>query len=163
MPGPATGTARRCAQPPRRRHQAPPRASLVEFPAVEQVARALGVRLPITAERIVRYTMGRPLDFNPGSASVYSNFDYCVLDCVIEAVSGEHYGEYIKRHILTPLGVAHMRLGRNLLRDRAPDEVKYYDGKHETGRAISRLYIDRQVPMPTESNASRPRTPTVAG
>jgi len=116
--------------------------------AAEEVARAMGLRLPITAEDIIRYTMGRPLNFDPGSAYAYSNFGYCVLGRVIEAVSGERYGEYVRRHVLAPLGIAHMRLGRNLLGDRAPDEVKYYDGMHATGRAISGPDIGRQVPMP---------------
>jgi CubicO group peptidase (beta-lactamase class C family) len=114
----------------------------------EQIARAMSVRLPVTPEQIIRYTLGRRLDFNPGAAYVYSNFGYCVVGRVIEAVSGEPYAGYVERHVLSPLGIARMRLGRNLLRDRAPDEVKYYDAKHETARAISGPDIGRQAPMP---------------
>jgi len=116
--------------------------------ATEEVARAMGVRLPIQAEHIIRYTMGKPLNTSPGSTYAYSNFGYCVLGRVIEAVSGQRYGDYVMQHVLRPIGITRMRLGRNLLSDRAPGEVKYYDGKRETGRAISGPNIGRQVPLP---------------
>jgi len=41
-----------------------------------------------------------------------------------------------------------MRLGKNLLADRAPDEVRYYDSRKRTGRAISGPAIGKQVPLP---------------
>jgi len=116
--------------------------------AAEQIARALGVPLPIRPEHIIRYTMGRPLDFDPGAGHAYSNFGYCVLGRVIEAVSGMAYADYVAQHVLRPIGIAQMRLGKNLLRDRAPGEVRYYDGKGETGRAISGPNIGHQVPLP---------------
>jgi N-acyl-D-amino-acid deacylase len=116
--------------------------------AAEQVSRAMRVPLPIRPEHIIRYTMGRPLDSNPGSRYAYSNFGYCVLGRVIEAASGMRYHDYVAAHVLRPLGITRMRLGRNLLRDRAPGEVKYYDARHRTGRAISGPEIGRQVPLP---------------
>jgi N-acyl-D-amino-acid deacylase len=116
--------------------------------AAEQVAHALGVPLPIRPEHIIRYTMGRPLDWNPGTKYAYSNFGYCVLGRVIETASGMRYQDYVARYVLQPLGITRMRLGRNLLRDHAPGEVKYYDSMHRTGRAISGPNIGRQVPLP---------------
>src|SRR5580700_1693029 len=116
--------------------------------AAEEVAHALGVPLPIRPEHIIRYTMGRPLDWNPGTKYAYSNFGYCVLGRVIEAASGMHYQDYVARFVLQPLGITHMRLGRNLLRDRAPGEVKYYDSMRRTGRAISGPNIGKQAPLP---------------
>jgi N-acyl-D-amino-acid deacylase len=71
--------------------------------------------------------MGRSLDWNPGTKYAYSNFGYCVLARVIEAVSGMSYHDYVAGHVLQTLGITRMRLGKNLLRDRAPGEVKYYD------------------------------------
>jgi N-acyl-D-amino-acid deacylase len=116
--------------------------------AAEQVSHALGVPLPIRPEHIIRYTMGRPLDSNPGTKYAYSNFGYCVLGRVVEAASGMQYLDYVTRHVLQPLGITRMRLGRNLVQDRAPGEVKYYDGMHRTGRAISGPNVGRQVPLP---------------
>jgi CubicO group peptidase (beta-lactamase class C family) len=114
----------------------------------ENVAKALKVRLPIHPKQIIRYTMGKPLDFDPGTAYAYSNFGYCVLGRVIEAISGKPYDEFVSHQILTPLGIGRMRQGKNLLKDRAPGEVKYYDGRHRTGRAISGPRIGEKVPLP---------------
>jgi N-acyl-D-amino-acid deacylase len=114
----------------------------------EEVARALKVSLPVIPRQIVGYMMGKPLDFTPGTAYAYSNFGYCVLGRVIQAVTKKPYEEYVTGQILKPLGITRMRLGKNLLRDRAPNEVKYYHGKKRTGRAISGPNIGKPVPLP---------------
>jgi N-acyl-D-amino-acid deacylase len=114
----------------------------------EQVAKSLAVPLPINPRQIIRYTMGKPLDFAPGTAYAYSNFGYCVLGRVIEAVSGKAYHELVREKILAPLGIRDMQLGKNLLRDRAPGEVLYYDSRQRTGRAISGPRIGQQAPLP---------------
>jgi N-acyl-D-amino-acid deacylase len=114
----------------------------------ENVAKAFKVRLPIHPRQIIRYEMGRPLQFNPGTAYVYSNFGYCVLGRVIEAIAKRPYHEFVSETILAPLGIRGMRLGKNLLRDRVPGEVLYYDSRRRTGRAISGPEIGKQVPLP---------------
>ena len=114
----------------------------------EQVAKTLKVRLPIHPRQIIRYTMGRPLDFAPGTRYAYSNFGYCVLGRVIEAVARKPYHEFVAEAIFAPLGVRGMRLGKNLLKDRAPGEVRYYDSKRRTGRAISGPEIGKQAALP---------------
>ena len=114
----------------------------------EDVSRALQVPLPISATHIIRYTLGKPLDFDPGTAHAYSNFGYCVLGRVIEAASGRPYHEFVSREVLAPVGILRMRLGKNLLEDRASGEVKYYDSGKRTGRAISGPRIGARVPLP---------------
>jgi CubicO group peptidase (beta-lactamase class C family) len=114
----------------------------------EQVAQSFDVPLPIDHAQIIRYTMGKPLDSAPGTRYAYSNFGYCVLGRVIEAVSKKPYHEFVAEIVLAPLGIRDMRLGKNLLEDRAPGEVKYYDGENRTGRAISGPNIGKQVPVP---------------
>jgi N-acyl-D-amino-acid deacylase len=116
--------------------------------AAEQMARTLKVPMPITRRQIIEVEMGKPLDFTPGTRYAYSNFGYCVLGRVIEEVSGKPYYEYVTNQILHPLGIHHMRLGKNLLRDRAPGEVKYYDSKNGMGRAVSGPNIGKQGPLP---------------
>jgi D-alanyl-D-alanine carboxypeptidase len=63
------------------------------------------------------------LDDPPGKSYAYSNFGYFLLGRVIEKVSGSPYGEYVRQHVQSPLGITDMRLGHN---DPAPDEVHYY-------------------------------------
>jgi N-acyl-D-amino-acid deacylase len=116
--------------------------------AAQQIARALGVGLPINPEQIIRYTMGTPLQTDPGTTYAYSNFGYCVLGRVIQAMSGGSYDDYVTRRVLAPVGITGMRLGKNLLKDRAPGEVRYYDSGGRTGPAISGPDIGHQVPLP---------------
>lgn len=92
----------------------------------EQISKALGVTCPPEPKDTIRFMMGRPLDFDPGTKEVYSNFGYCVLGRVIEKISGVSYVEYVQREILAPLGIFKMRLGRSLESLRAPGEVRYY-------------------------------------
>jgi N-acyl-D-amino-acid deacylase len=114
----------------------------------ERVAKALKVPLPVHPRQIIRYMMGRPLDFLPGTAYAYSNFGYCVLGRVIEAVSGKPYHELVRQKILAPVGIRDMQQGKNLLRDHAPGEVQYYDSRQRTGRAICGPKIGQQAPLP---------------
>jgi len=90
---------------------------------------AAGVGLPAAADctTIIRFMLGRPLDYDPGSRYAYSNLGYCVLGRVIEQVSGESYQEYVQSQILAPIGIETMRLGHSRLADRDPAEVRYYE------------------------------------
>jgi N-acyl-D-amino-acid deacylase len=114
----------------------------------ENVARALKVALPIHPRQIIEVTMGKPLDFVPGTRYAYSNYGYCLLGRVIEAVTGKPYHDVVTNQVLSPLGIRRMQLGKNLLRDRASGEVRYYDSHMRTGRAISGPKIGEQVPLP---------------
>jgi uncharacterized protein (TIGR03437 family) len=95
-------------------------------PMTDLASRALGAPSPASPETIIRYMMGLPLDFAPGTQYAYSSFGYCVLARIIEKVSGQPYAEYIQQAVLAPVGISRMRLGRTRLRDRAPNEVRYY-------------------------------------
>ena len=114
----------------------------------EDVAKELKVRLPITPRQIVRITMGKRLDFAPGTKYVYSNYGYCVLGRLIQEFAKHPYHEFVSQQILAPIGIKQMRLGKNLLVDRAPGEVKYYDSGRRTGRAISGPNIGKPAPLP---------------
>lgn len=62
----------------------------------------------------------------PGTVFAYSNFGYCVLGRVLERVTGQAYGPWIKSNILNPLGITSMEIGGDEEADRLPNEVKYY-------------------------------------
>src|SRR5688500_12797665 len=89
-------------------------------------ANAVNAPVPATAETIIRYMKGMPLDFNPGEKHVYSNFGYAILGRVIERVSGMRYEEYVRARVLQPVGANRTQQGRSRLRDALADEVKYY-------------------------------------
>jgi CubicO group peptidase (beta-lactamase class C family) len=114
----------------------------------EVIAKSLKVPLPINPRQIVRYTFGKPLDTTPGTTYAYSNFGFSVLGRVIQAISKKSYEEYVVNQILAPAGIHTMRQGRCLLKDRAPNEVKYYDSGKRTGRAVFGPNIGKEVPLP---------------
>ena len=90
-----------------------------------------GVESPASAETIIRYMLTKPLDFDPGSESAYSNFGFNVLGRVIEHASGQPFVDYLVEQVLTPAGITSMAQGGTLLDERLPDEVRYYGGTDE--------------------------------
>lgn len=100
-----------------------------------RVRKHLGTEGPPSTAQIIRFMLDQRLDFDPGTRYAYSNFGYCLLGRVIEAVSGQGYEEFVQREILQPIGVRGMRLGRSLPEQRWPKEVHYYDQRGRTGFA----------------------------
>jgi CubicO group peptidase (beta-lactamase class C family) len=96
------------------------------LPFSRMAAASVGLADPAEAATIVRFMLGEPLDFAPGTRQAYSNFGFNVLGRVIERVTGQPYEAYVRDHVLTPAGITSMRLGRTRLADRAPGEVRYY-------------------------------------
>jgi N-acyl-D-amino-acid deacylase len=111
-----------------------------------EVAKSMDIRPPVRPEHVIRYMMGKPLDFDPGARYAYSNLGYLLLGRVIEAASGQPYETYIREQVLAPLGVKDMRLGKALSTDRAKGEVRYYDTRMRTGPALYGA-VGEQVPI----------------
>jgi CubicO group peptidase (beta-lactamase class C family) len=92
------------------------------------ISKALSIPMPVLCPDIIRYMMGQPLDFAPGSKQVYSNFGYCILGRVIEKVSGQPYEIYVRNNVLAAMDVHAMSIGYSHdIGQRGPFEVKYYD------------------------------------
>lgn len=89
-------------------------------------AAAVGAPAPASAETIIRYMKGLPLDFDPGARHAYSNFGYAILGRVIEQVSGMPYEAYVRARVLQRVGAARTRQGRTRLGDAHAEEVRYY-------------------------------------
>jgi len=89
-------------------------------------AAAVGAPAPASAETVIRHMKGLPLDFDPGTRYVYSNFGYAILGRVIERLSGMPYEEYARARVLQPVGANRTRQGRTRMKEALPDEVKYY-------------------------------------
>lgn len=89
-------------------------------------AQQFDVPAPADRATIIRAMLGVKLDFDPGEKYAYSNYGYCLLGRVIEVVSKQPYEPYVRQHVLAPLGIRTMRLGRTLRDQRQPAEVCYY-------------------------------------
>ena len=91
--------------------------------ASRAIARTLDVPTPPSMWQTAYYMFARPLDFDPGTKSAYSNFGYGLLGLVIARVTGLAYEDAVRRLVLAPLGISGMTLGRT--RERSDAEPEY--------------------------------------
>lgn len=59
----------------------------------------------VSSSQALALISNRPLKFRPGTQFDYSNTNYIAAGMVIEAVSGETYERFLRKHILVPLGL----------------------------------------------------------
>jgi len=60
---------------------------------------------PISPGEMVSLLSEKPLDFEPGSKSSYSNSGYALLAAVIERASGVRYSEFLRTAVFEPLAM----------------------------------------------------------
>ena len=99
-----------------------------------EIAKDLRRPGPATANEVIRYMLGKPLDFAPGTKTAYSNFGYCVLGRVIEKATGQSYTAHIRKELLAPLKITTIDLGRTLPALRDSREPFYADA--DKGRNV---------------------------
>lgn len=113
-----------------------------------KIAKALGIKPPGHPDDIIRYMMGRPLEFSPGERVAYSNFGYLLLGRLIEQATGQPYEAYVAENVLRPLGITEMRIGGTAIEQRAAGEVVYYDERDRTTIAAFGPQSGNAVPLP---------------
>lgn len=67
-----------------------------------------------------------PLISDPGTRYAYSNFGYCLLGRIIERVSGQSYGDFVRQFVLHPAGAAQTILAARPASERAYPEAMYF-------------------------------------
>jgi CubicO group peptidase (beta-lactamase class C family) len=91
------------------------------------IADKMGVKPPVDTRTIVKFALAKRLQFTPGSGKAYSNLGYSILGLLIEKITGMSYEDYFRKTIMEPLGIYDMRIAGNLLSEKAPFEVTYYE------------------------------------
>jgi len=91
------------------------------------IANAMGIPSPPGRENTVRYIMGQPLQYDPGSTYAYSNIGYLILGLIIEEISGTDYRSFLQSRIIGPEGSdeTNWLLGRTFQADQDPREPFY--------------------------------------
>ena len=94
------------------------------------IAEATGGSVPVSREAMIRYMMGLPLRFSPGTDRVYGNTGFLMLGHIVETASGRDYMDYVHETLFAPLGIGRedFILGRSLPADRS-DREPWYDGR----------------------------------
>jgi len=80
---------------------------------------------PATPAQVVAASVKEPLAFKPGTKREYSNTGYMLLTMVIERLSHQSYGDFIRTHIFEPLGMTHSFV--RTYDDTRPDVATEYD------------------------------------
>jgi N-acyl-D-amino-acid deacylase len=114
---------------------------------LSEIKQALRIDYPIRAEAVMRFALGRRLDFEPGQRFAYSNVGYLILARVIESVSGETYEAYLRKSVLNPLGITQMQLAHARPDSRPKTEVSYFDRDRRTGPCIYPPNVGQIVPL----------------
>ena len=78
-------------------------------------------RLDLTHEDVMGSIRTAPTHFAPGEGWRYSNTGFYLLGMVIEKVTGQSYGDYMRTRVFEPLGMTDSRYGdvRPIVRNRA--------------------------------------------
>ncbi len=71
------------------------------------------MREDLTVQQLMSLFKDKPLAFNPGERTAYSNSGYVVLGAILEKVSGKSYEDFIEQEIFAPLGMKQSRYGHN--------------------------------------------------
>jgi len=111
-----------------------------------EIARDLGVSPPASPEAVVRWMLGRPLDFEPGGRYAYSNFGYCLLGRIVGRIAGQDYETAVQSLVLNPAGITRMRLGRSKAAGRLPGEVAYH--ARPGAKPARSVFPDDREPVP---------------
>jgi D-alanyl-D-alanine carboxypeptidase len=83
----------------------------------------------LSANDLISWTLdNRPLANPPGTDFAYSNFGYCILGRVIEAVTGQSYEDWVRANVLGPSGVTDMHIAGDTGPERRWPEA-IYSGK----------------------------------
>ncbi|WP_173009699.1 serine hydrolase, partial [Lactobacillus helveticus] len=57
---------------------------------------------------ILEKIIATPLQYKPGTKTIYSDVDYMLLGLIIEKITGEREDQYVENHIYKPLGLTHL-------------------------------------------------------
>src|SRR5207253_4973034 len=62
-------------------------------------------RLDLTHDQVLALFKDKPLDFEPGTAWRYNNSAFYIAGMVVERVTKQEYGAYVREHLFKPLGM----------------------------------------------------------
>ncbi|MEQ4717634.1 serine hydrolase domain-containing protein [Nonomuraea sp. B19D2] len=111
-------------------------SGIPDYVTTESFTRVMGA--PHTRRQLIDEFKDRPPLFEPGERMSYSNSGWVLLGEVIERLSGLTYGQYLRRHLFTPLAMHHTGLddGRQLVKDQARGYIS------ADGRITPTPYLD---------------------
>ena len=113
-----------------------------------EAAKELELPAPLGPRDIIRWALGRELQFDPGARYAYSNLGYCILGRILENLSGQSYEKVIRERVFKPVGITAPLLGASLTT--ADGEVRYYMAKSDREQMGESIFpqTPKKVPIP---------------
>ncbi len=91
----------------------------------DAISQDLSLSASPTPVDMVRWMLGKPLQYKPGTEFHYSDFGFDLVSVAIARVEGRPY-EQVARQVLSKAGITRMWVGRNGRSGRRSGEVVYY-------------------------------------
>ena len=109
---------------------------------------------PPDHKTLLKILLKRHLGYTPGEGKCYSNLGYMILSMIIEKKSRMKYENFMQKYVLQPAGCYDMHIAGTYLKDRRPNETKYYmhGGSipvyeyNNSGRLVEKCYGDTDLP-----------------
>jgi len=79
------------------------------IPDYEEIRSYDVYRFRLTPEEVIRIAHARPMDFEPGTGSYYSNTGYFLASMIVERIEGRPLGKVLESRIFGPLGMTQSR------------------------------------------------------
>jgi CubicO group peptidase (beta-lactamase class C family) len=106
-----------------------------------------GVSGPTIAVPADYYRRGLLVEVEPGTKWVYSDHGIATLGQIVEDVTGEPIGRYLRDHVLAPLGMGHSDI------DRSEPLLPLLATGYTMGRHGARPVVHREVPLTAAGGA----------
>jgi CubicO group peptidase (beta-lactamase class C family) len=104
------------------------RQQVYDLPPLEDVARFVGqTHLPVSTDALARYRLTLPLQFRPGTRMAYNNLGYLYIGLIIARLSDESYLSFVRREIMSRLGLSRPHLARSELSAQPPGSARQHD------------------------------------
>ena len=100
-------------------------------------------RLDLTHDQVLALIKDKPFDFEPGTAWRYDNSAFYLAGIVVERVTKQEYGPYVREHLFKPLGMnsAQMCDARMIV----PHLASGYDRDH--GAIVNAAFLSWKLPF----------------
>jgi D-alanyl-D-alanine carboxypeptidase len=104
---------------------------------------AANERLDLSHEQVLSLFKDKPFDFEPGTAWRYNNSAFYMAGMVVERVTKQDYGVYVREHVFKPLGMtsAQMCDARTVV----PQIASGYDRDH--GSLVNAAFLSWKLPF----------------
>ncbi len=87
---------------------------------------------PVTNEQLLNYFKNDRYDFNPGEQYMYNNSGYFLLGYIIEKITGDSYGNFLKKNFFDPLQMTNTGVHKPKIQ--LTNEAYGYQSENETYR-----------------------------